>query len=241
MATLEVKDLKGKAVGKVSLPKIVVEAEPAMSVLHRAVVSEEANSRQGTQKTKTRSEVRGGGRKPYKQKKTGNARQGTIRAPHYAHGGMALAITPRDYSKKMNKKERRAAILGAFNAQVAAGNVLVAEKILFTEAKTKSATELLKSVGAESTRRVLVILPAYDDLTYRSFRNIPGVEVRTAPVKTVVAEPEADNEEAPKAKAKKKVEAAPAKSVAFSTRDLLVAHKIVIAQDALKAMEEVWA
>ena len=91
MANLEIKDGKGKAVGKMDLPKIISETAPAMAVLHRAVVAEEANSRQGTQKTKTRSEVRGGGRKPYKQKKTGNARQGSIRSPHYAHGGMALA------------------------------------------------------------------------------------------------------------------------------------------------------
>ena len=85
----------------------------SLTSLHRAVVAEEANKRQGTQKTKTRSEVRGGGRKPYKQKKTGNARQGSIRSPHYAHGGLALAITPRDYSKKQNKQERRNAILAA--------------------------------------------------------------------------------------------------------------------------------
>jgi len=90
------------------------QVKVSSNLLHRVVVAEEANARQGTQSTKTRSEVRGGGKKPYKQKKTGNARQGTIRAPHYAHGGVALAVKPRDYTKKVNRKERRLALLGAF-------------------------------------------------------------------------------------------------------------------------------
>lgn len=237
MANLEIKDGKGKAVGKMDLPKIISETAPAMAVLHRAVVAEEANSRQGTQKTKTRSEVRGGGRKPYKQKKTGNARQGTIRAPHYEHGGMALAITPRDYTKKMNRKERRQALLGSINAQVEAGNVVIADKIAFSEAKTKNATEFLAKMGVGDARRVLVILPAYDETTYKCFRNLPGVVVRTAPLKTVAAV----KEEGEGKKKKAKAAAAPGKSVAFSTRDVLVAHKVVIAQDALKSIEEVWA
>src|SRR5688572_12496715 len=114
MAELEIKDKGGKTVGKRTVSDTIANAVVKSVSTHRAVVAEEANARQGTQKTKTRSEVRGGGRKPYKQKKTGNARQGTIRAPHYAHGGMALALSPRDYEKKVNRKERRAAILGAF-------------------------------------------------------------------------------------------------------------------------------
>ena len=234
MATLEIKDSKGKAVGKLELSKLIGAAEPAMSVLHRAVVAEEANTRQGTQKTKTRSEVRGGGRKPYKQKKTGNARQGTIRAPHYAHGGMALAITPRAYTKKLNKKERRGALLGALNAQVEAGNVIVTDKISFERPSTKAATELLKTLGASEAKRVLVILPAYDEMAYKSLRNIEGVVVRTAPAKQAPAAP------ADEKKAKKKV-TEQVKSVAFSTRDVLIAHNVVVVADAFKAMEEVWA
>lgn len=234
MATLEIKDSKGKAVGKVELSKLIGSAEPAMSVLHRAVVAEEANTRQGTQKTKTRSEVRGGGRKPYKQKKTGNARQGTIRAPHYAHGGMALAITPRAYTKKLNKKERRGALLGALNAQIEAGNVIVTDKISFDRPSTKGANELLKTLGAGEVKRVLVILAAYDEMAYKSLRNIPGVVVRTAPAKQVAAPP---------AEEKKSKKSAPeqVKSVAFSTRDILVAKKVIVVADAFKAMEEVWA
>ncbi len=216
--SLEVKGKDGKVVGKVKLGAKIVEAAASPSTLHRTVVAEEANARQGTQKTKTRSEVRGGGRKPYKQKKTGNARQGTIRAPHYAHGGMALALTPRDYDKKVNRKERRAAILTAFAAQIDAGNVTVADTLTFTEAKTKQAHDLLKAHGLSDVRRVLVVLPAYDEASYKSFRNIKNVTVRTAP--TAVKEEKAQS---------------------FSTRDVLVAHKILIAKDALAKVEEVWA
>jgi large subunit ribosomal protein L4 len=218
MATLEIKDLKGKTVGKHEVSKTIAEAAPLMSVLHRAVVAEQANSRQGTQSAKTRSEVRGGGRKPYKQKKTGNARQGSIRSPHYAHGGMALAVKPRDYEKGLNKKERRIALTGALNAKITAGDVIVADKILFTAPKTKDAAAMLAAFGLENTRRVLVILTQVDLVTYKCFRNLPNVEVRTAPSNTEGV-----------------------KTNTFSTRDLLVAHKILIAADALKSIEEVWS
>jgi len=219
MADLEVKSIQGKVVGKQALPKSIAEAAPLMSVLHRAVVAEEANTRQGTQSALTRSEVRGGGRKPYKQKKTGNARQGTIRAPHYAHGGMAFAVKPRDYEKKINRKERRGAILGALHAQITAENVITVDQLVFAEAKTKHAVEFLKAFGLDTVRRVLIILPTYDEATYRCFRNLPNVVVRTAPA--------AKGDET--------------KTVAFSTRDILIAHKVVIAQDALTRIEEVWS
>lgn len=154
MAQLDIKGKDGKTVGQLSLSEKILIASVSPVVAHRAVVAEEANKRQGTQKTKTRSEVRGGGRKPYKQKKTGNARQGSIRAPHYAHGGMALAITPRDYSKKVNKKERRAAILAAFSAQVEAGNVTFVDSITFAEPRTKDAQAMLAALGLKDQRRV---------------------------------------------------------------------------------------
>ena len=218
MANIDIKSKDGKTVGKHELSAVITTANPSTTTVHRAYVAEEANSRQGTQKTKTRSEVRGGGRKPYKQKKTGNARQGTIRAPHYAHGGMALALTPRSYTKQINKKERRQAILGALNQKVQLGDITVADTILFAEPKTKHATDMLKALGVAGVRRVLVILPAYDDVTYKCFRNLPNVEVRTAPT----------TEEG-------------AKSQAFSARDVLVAHKVIIAKDALAKIEEVWA
>lgn len=218
MATLEIKDAKGKVVGKHELGAVIAGAEPLAHLLHQAVVTEEANARQGTQSARTRSETRGGGRKPYKQKKTGNARQGTIRAPHYAHGGMAFAVKPRDYTKKMNRKERRAAILGALQAQIQGGNVEVADKIAFAAPKTKDASAWLGALGIGDAKRILVILPAYDEVAFKSFRNIPSVTVRTAP----------SNDGG-------------AKTVAFSTRDVLVAHKIVIAKDALAAVESIYA
>jgi len=186
------------------------------SILHRVVTAEEANSRQGTQSARTRSETRGGGRKPYKQKKTGNARQGTIRAPHYAHGGMALAVKPRDYVKKVNKKERRLALAGALAARLNDGDVVTVDKIQFGAPRTKDAIAMLAKAGVGEARRVLVVLAEEDAVAYKSFRNIPGVEVRVAPNKE-------------------------GRGQAFSTRDLLVAHKIVLAKGAIEKIEEVWA
>ncbi|MCA1947785.1 MAG: 50S ribosomal protein L4 [Armatimonadetes bacterium] len=212
MAQLEIKDKSGKAVGTVEVATKMV----GIPVLHRAVVAEEANSRQGTQSAKTRSEVSGGGRKPYRQKKTGNARQGSIRAPHYAHGAMALAVKPRSYDKKVNKKERRAAIWAAFSAKVESGDVAVAESIAFAAPKTKEAAGLLQALGVDGAKRVLVVLPEYDEVAYKSFRNLPNVTVRTAP-------------------------ASEGKSAAPSARDFLVAHKVVVAREALARMQEVWS
>lgn len=217
MSNLEIRSLDGKVVGTHELAKVIADTQPRKDMLHRAVVTEEANKRQGTQSAKTRGEVRGGGRKPYRQKKTGNARQGSIRSPHYAHGGMALAVKPRGYEKGLNRKERRAAIVQAFAAKVGAEQVVVVDKIAFATPKTKDALALLKSIGADQTRRVLVVLPEVDDTTYKCFRNLPNVTVRTAPA----------NGEG-------------ARTATFSVRDLLVAHKVVIAQDALKRVEEFW-
>ena len=185
------------------------------NLLHRVVVAEEANARQGTQSTKTRSEVKGGGKKPYKQKKTGNARQGTIRAPHYAHGGVALAVKPRDYAKKVNRKERRLALLGAFADVAAGGNLIVLDKIAFSTHKTKDAVALLAKNGADKVKRVLVIMDSYDSVTYKCFKNIPFVEVRTAPNKD-------------------------GKGEGFSTRDLILANKVLISKDAMATIESTY-
>jgi len=217
VAELIIRDKAGKNVGKHTLSEVFSTVHASATTIHRTVVAEESNKRQGTQKTKTRAETRGGGRKPYKQKKTGNARQGSTRSPHYAHGAMALALTPRDYDKKVNRRERRAAILAAFNAQAEAGNVHIVESISFAEPKTKEALNLLTSLGLLGARRVLIILPAYDEVAYKTFRNIPYVEVRTAPTA----------EEGGKAQP-------------FSARDLLVSKNIVVAKDAIAKMEEVW-
>lgn len=221
MANYEVKGKDGSVVGTGELSARIADAVASHTTIHRAVVAEEANKRQGTQSAKTRSETRGGGRKPYKQKKTGNARQGTIRAPHYAHGGMALAVKPRDYTKKVNKQERRAAILTALSAHFDAGNVIVVDNVDFAEAKTKVAVEMLRALGVGDVKRVLVILPQVDDLATRAFRNLQNVVLRTAPAS--------------------KEDSETIKTQAFSARDVLVAHKIVIAQDALARVESVWS
>jgi large subunit ribosomal protein L4 len=219
--TLEIKSKEGKAVGKYNLSDAIASASASATTIHRAVVAEEANSRQGTQKTKTRSETRGGGRKPYRQKKTGRARQGSIRAPHYTHGGMALALEPRDYEKKINRRERRAAILAALADKIASGDLAVTDSIEFTAPKTKDASSLLKAFGLDEVRRVLVVLPKYDETAYRSFRNLPNVVVRTAP-----SSGNGENAE---------------KTVAFSARDLMVAHKVLVTKEALERIEAVWA
>lgn len=219
MAQIEIKSRDGKVVGKHDLAKAIAEATISKAAIHRAVIAEEANSRQGTQSAKTRSEVRGGGRKPYKQKKTGNARQGSTRSPQYAHGAMALAVKPRDYDKKVNRKERRAALIGALAAKAAGGDLLVVDQILFTEPKTKAAAAMLEALGVAGERRVLIVLPQIDDVTYKCFRNLANVKVRTAPG---VGETDA-------------------KTNTFSTRDLLIARKVVVAKDALARIEEAWS
>jgi large subunit ribosomal protein L4 len=222
MAGLNVTRKDGQAAGTVELSEKLQNAPVRMVSIHRAVVAEEANKRQGTQSARTRSETRGGGRKPYKQKKTGNARQGSTRSPHYAHGAMALAVKPRDYEKKVNRKERRAAILSALSAHLEAGNVQVVESLVFPEAKTRQAVEMLSVHGLIHERRVLVILPEYDEVTYKCFRNLPNVTVRTAP-------------------ASSKGEGVSSKTAVFSARDILVSRKIVIAKDALDRIQELWA
>lgn len=218
MAKVKIVDTKGKEKGDVELG---LSADVSPSVLHRVVVAEEANNRQGTQKAKTRAEVRGGGRKPYRQKKTGRSRQGSIRSPLHRKGGVVFAPVPRDYSKKVNRKERRLALQAAFATQADQGKVIVVDKIQFDQPKTKSAVELLNAIGA-TARRVLVILPAYDEVALKAFRNLRHVEVRTAPCKTTK-----DGEQA--------------KAQGFSTRDVLVAHQVVVSKDAMEVIKEAWS
>lgn len=252
MAKIDIKSKDGKKSGTYEVHAAISGAKPVEHVLHRTIVAEEANRRQGTQSAKTRSEVRGGGRKPYKQKKTGNARQGSTRSPHYAHGAMALAVKPRQYDKKVNKKERRAAILGALAMKIESGDLSIADKLAFAAPKTRDAAEILKSFALDKTRRVLVILPDYDQAALKSFRNIPNVEVRTAPTRTVQEDGEAEKAKGSKTKAKSASAKKPAKAekakasngskaAVFSARDVLVAHKVLVSKDAMDKIQEVWA
>ena len=181
MATIKVMNMAGQPVGSEAELNDAVFAVPVRNDLaHMAVVVEEANKRQGTHETKTRGEVSGGGKKPWRQKGTGRARQGSTRAPHWYHGGVTFGPHNRDYSKEMPRKMRHAALRSVLSAKLEAGVFVAVDSIKFETPKTKAAAEMLKALNV-STKRVLVLLPEYDLSAYKSFRNIPGVEVRHAP------------------------------------------------------------
>ncbi len=167
--------MAGAEVGKMTLSDKVFGADVNAAVLHTAVKAYLANQRQGTQSTLTRSEVSGGGRKPWRQKGSGRARQGSTRSPQWTHGGIALGPKPRCYKVKMNKKERRVAMFSAFSSKVAEENLIIVDKIEAAEFKTKVMVSMLAAVGAG--KKSLVVLPEADEKVVRSFTNIPGVKV----------------------------------------------------------------
>ena len=174
MPNMKVVDMAGKEVGTIELSETVFGADVNSSVLHTAVKVYLANQRQGTQSTLTRTEVSGGGKKPWKQKGTGRARQGSTRAPQWTHGGVALGPKPRSYRMTMNKKEKRLALFGALSAKVAGNEMVVVDNIAATSYKTKVMVEMLKALGAE--KKALIVLPAADQLVVKSCANIPGVK-----------------------------------------------------------------
>jgi large subunit ribosomal protein L4 len=171
---MKVVDMAGKEVGTIELSETVFGADVNSSVLHTAVKVYLANQRQGTQSTLTRTEVSGGGKKPWKQKGTGRARQGSTRAPQWTHGGVALGPKPRSYRMTMNKKEKRLALFGALSAKVAGNEMVVVDNIAATSYKTKAMVEMLKALGAE--KKALIVLPTVDQLVVKSCANIPGVK-----------------------------------------------------------------
>ncbi|MBP1581358.1 MAG: 50S ribosomal protein L4 [Oscillospiraceae bacterium] len=181
MPQVTVFDMTGKSVGEMTLSDAIFGIEPNTSVMHAAVVNYLANQRQGTQSTLTRSEVRGGGRKPWKQKGTGRARQGSIRAPQWTHGGIALGPKPRDYSYALNKKVKRLAMKSALSAKVQDNNMIVVENIAVEEFKTKVVAEMLSKLGA--TKKSLIVMPELNAKFVKSAANIPGV--KTALVNTL--------------------------------------------------------
>ena len=166
--------MQGKKVSTVELSETVFGIEPNAAVMHMMVVSYLANQRQGTQSALTRSEVSGGGRKPWRQKGTGRARQGSTRAPQWYHGGVVFAPKPRDYRFSVNKKVRRLAMKSAFSSKAQAEEIIVVDSIAFDEIKTKSAVAMLEAVKSE--RKALVVLAEVDEKAIKSFRNIPGVK-----------------------------------------------------------------
>lgn len=178
MPKVSVVDMSGKVTGELELSERVFGAEVNKAVLHQAVVAYLANQRQGNQSALTRAEVRGGGAKPWRQKGTGRARQGSIRSPQWTGGGVVFAPKQRDFSQKINKKMKRAATICALSAKVAAGEFLVVDELALKDAKTKLMAQILKNFGIDG--KVLVILSADDEKVLRASGNIPGVTVMAA-------------------------------------------------------------
>ncbi len=174
MPNVKVYNMAGQEVGTMVLADSVFGAEINAAVLHAAVRAYLLNQRQGTQSTLTRTEVSGGGRKPWRQKGTGRARQGSTRSPQWTHGGIALGPKPRSYRTDMNKKTKRVALFSALSAKVAEGKLIVVDEIKCTEYKTKTMVNMLSALGAES--RTLVVLPEVNHYTIKSCANIERVE-----------------------------------------------------------------
>ena len=180
MAKVSVYNMEGKEVGSMELNDAVFGVEVNEHLVHMAVVQQLANNRQGTQKAKTRSEVRGGGRKPWRQKGTGHARQGSTRAPQWTGGGVVFAPTPRDYSFNMNRKEKRAALKSALTSRVQENKLIVVDELKFDEIKTKKFAEVLKNLNLD---KALVVLNENDEKVVMSAKNIPTV--KTTQINTI--------------------------------------------------------
>ena len=207
MPTVAVLDMAGKEVGKIELSDAVFGIEPNTSVMHDLVKNYLANQRQGTQSALTRAEVSGGGKKPWRQKGTGHARQGSTRAPQWRHGGIVFAPKPRSYRYTVNKKVRRLAMKSAFSAKLRDDELVVLKAIDLEEYKTRTIADMLKALGAE--KKALIVLSEVNDKVIKSARNIPGV--KTAQVNTL------------------------------NVYDLLGASKVIVLQDSVSKIEEVYA
>ena len=206
MAEVSVLNMEGSEVGKMKLNDAIFGVEINEHLVHQAVVAQLANNRQGTQKAKTRSEVRAGGRKPWRQKGTGHARQGSIRSPQWTGGGVVFAPTPRDYSKKMNKKEKRIALKSVLTSRVEEGKFIVLDELKFDAPKTKEFAQVLKNLEAD---KALVVLNDNDTNVVKSAANIPTV--KTASTQTI------------------------------NVYDILKYDTVIVTQDAVKTIEEVYA
>lgn len=206
MATVSVYNMDGQNVGTMDLNDAVFAAPVKENLVHQAVVQHLANKRQGTQKAKTRAEVSGGGIKPWRQKGTGHARQGSIRAPQWRHGGVVFAPTPRDYSFRMNKKEKQAAIRSALTVKLQEENLIVLDKLTFDDIKTKNMVRVMKNIGAD---KAYVVLEGADKNVFLSTRNLQDVRLSHAGC--------------------------------LSVYDIMKYKKLVLTQDAVKAIEEVLA
>lgn len=207
MAKVEVINVEGKKVKELTLNDSVFGIEPNMNVVHSVVLNYLANQRQGTQNTKTRAEVAGGGRKPWRQKGTGRARQGSIRAPQWIKGGIALGPKPRSYKYKINKKERALAVRSVLSAKLAENELVVVDQFGLNEIKTAKFAKILNNIKAEG--KSLVVIPENDVNVQKSARNIKGVKTTIVDTMTVY--------------------------------DILNAKNLVITENAIKKIEEVYA
>ena len=207
MPKVDVLSVDGKKVKELELNENVFGIEPNENIVHSVIVNYLANQRQGTQNTKTRAEVSGGGRKPWRQKGTGRARQGSIRAPQWIKGGIALGPRPRSYSYKINKKEKRLAIKSILSSKVAEKELVVLDKLELKEIKTAYMVKVLNNVKAEG--KTLILLPANNENVLKSSRNIEGVKTLT--VDTINA------------------------------YDLVKYNNLVVTEDTVKKLEEVYA
>lgn len=207
MAKVEVINVEGKKVKELTLNDSVFVIEPNMNVVHSVVLNYLANQRQGTQNTKTRAEVAGGGRKPWRQKGTGRARQGSIRAPQWIKGGIALGPKPRSYKYKINKKERALAVRSVLSAKLAENELVVVDQFGLNEIKTAKFANILNNIKVEG--KSLVVIPENDVNVQKSARNIKGVKTTIVDTMTVY--------------------------------DILNAKNLVITENAIKKIEEVYA
>ena len=207
MPSIQVLNMQGKAAGELNLSDEIFAVTPNVAAMHLVVRSILANKRQGTQSALTRGKVRGGGRKIYRQKGTGNARHHSNRAPQFRHGGVVFAPQPRDYVVKVPKKVRRLAMKSALSSKLSAGDIIVVDKIALSEAKTRLVARMLKDLGVE--KKALLVMAGPDETLIRAARNIEslsGTNVNT-----------------------------------LNVYDILRANKLIILQDAVKGIEEVYA
>ena len=181
MPNMKVLDMTGNEVSSIELSDAIFGITPNVSAMHTMVVNYLANQRQGTQSTLTRTEVSGGGKKPWRQKGTGHARQGSTRAPQWTHGGIALGPKPRSYRFTVNKKLKRLALKSALSSKVLDNNMIVLDSITMNDYKTKDMVKMLKAIGAEG--KALIVMPEVDSKVIKSAANIPGV--KTALVNTI--------------------------------------------------------
>ena len=207
MEKIQVLNMAGTEVSQMELSAEVFGIEPNQAVMHAAVVNYLANQRQGTQSTLTRTEVSGGGRKPWRQKGTGHARQGSTRAPQWTHGGIALGPKPRSYRYSLNRKVKRLAMKSALSSKVLEKELIIIDRIETAEFKTKNIAGMLKAVGSQG--KALIVLPEVDQKVIKSAANIPGV--KTAQVNTL------------------------------NVYDILNCDRFIVAADAVKKIEEVYA